>query len=499
MTERTEAPEILVVEDSPVEAELLRRALIRAGYAVSVAKNGEEGLQAARARRPALVMSDINMPLMDGYQLCRAIKYDEELWNVPLILLTALSEPEDIIGAINCGADAYIVKPYVEANLLERIRSLLTSPIRRKRTEERRENMVSYGGQRHAVAGGGEQILNLLLSLYENMLNQNRYLAATQTQLNLLNESLEDQVRGRTAELEQTNRALRILFACNVALVHARSEEELFQTVCRQIVEIGGYLLAWVEYPGAAEGDSPRVGAWFGDAAAWRCHAEMATTPEHADHCLAAIALRTRETRVCNNLHEMPECAFGLLREAGVAAILALPLLHNGEIHGVLITFASVADAFGAAEVELAEELAGDLAYGIVTLRIRAELDRHREHLEELVEQRTAQLAEARQRAEAANEAKSAFLANMSHEIRTPMNAIIGLTHLMKRAGATPEQIERLGKIDGAGHHLLSIINDILDLSKIEAGRLQLESTDFHLSAILDNVRSLVGEQARAK
>ncbi|WP_119153321.1 PAS domain-containing hybrid sensor histidine kinase/response regulator [Caldimonas tepidiphila] len=131
--------------------------------------------------------------------------------------------------------------------------------------------------------------------------------------------------------------------------------------------------------------------------------------------------------------------------------------------------------------------------------RIGRELDRHRHHLEELVASRTAQLAEARERAEAANRAKSAFLANMSHEIRTPLNAILGLTHLLRRDGVLPRQAERLSRIEDAGRHLLSIINDVLDLSKIEAGRLELEHTDFALDAVLDHVASLIGPEAEAR
>jgi PAS domain S-box-containing protein len=131
--------------------------------------------------------------------------------------------------------------------------------------------------------------------------------------------------------------------------------------------------------------------------------------------------------------------------------------------------------------------------------RIGRELDQHRHHLQKLVASRTTQLEEARERAEIANVAKSAFLANMSHEIRTPMNAIVGLIHILRRGRPTPEQADKLAKVAGAADHLLSIINDILDLSKIETGKLTLEHTDFSIAAILDHTRSMIADQARAK
>lgn len=193
--------EILIAEDSPTQAEQLKYILEQRDFRVIVTRNGRQALESMRAHRPTLIITDVNMPEMDGYDLCRHIRADEQLADVPVILLTSLSDPEDVFKGLKCGADNFITKPYDEDNLLARIHYLLANLHLRHREKVQISMEVFLAGQKHVITSNRAQILNLLLSTYEAAVQKNRELARARDALAQLNEQLEEKVVERTASL----------------------------------------------------------------------------------------------------------------------------------------------------------------------------------------------------------------------------------------------------------------------------------------------------------
>ncbi|WP_367339948.1 diguanylate cyclase [Aminivibrio sp.] len=158
---------ILIVEDSLTQAKRLERLLAENGYTVHVARNGIEGLAAAAKTKPSVIITDVMMPEMDGFEMCRCIKNDGALKDIPVVLLTSLSDPKDVIRGLQCGADNFLTKPYEGEHLLRRLEHVLTNLELRRAGQAQMTVEVFFAGQYHKLTADRIQIIDLLLSTFE--------------------------------------------------------------------------------------------------------------------------------------------------------------------------------------------------------------------------------------------------------------------------------------------------------------------------------------------
>jgi len=223
---------ILILEDSPTQSLRLKMTLSAAGYEVDSAVDGLQGLTKFSESHYDLVITDVLMPGLSGYEFCMQAKALPEKSKIPIILLTALNDPKDIIHALECRADNFITKPWIEVILLNRVKAAVANRALRETTSEIEENYGVFMGQRIHVTASKKQILDLLLSTFEDMVSANDWLRESQSELertvslvlkerersdelllNVLPRTIARRLKDNTQIIADTFRGATILFA----------------------------------------------------------------------------------------------------------------------------------------------------------------------------------------------------------------------------------------------------------------------------------------------
>ena len=347
----------LVVDDRDENRYLLRALLEAHGFSVEEAQNGVEALEKARREKPEILISDLLMPVMDGYTLLREWKADAALRDVPFIVYTATyTEPKDEKLALDMGADAFIVKPAEPEPFMRRVHEVLETASRGEMTT--RAQSVPP---------------DAALKLYSEVLVG---------KLEHRSAQLEQRVTELAASEEHIRRLNRLYAALsetNQAIVHVNERDALFRAVCRIAVERGGLKLAWIGMVDEA-GDEVVPVAWNGDWEAWsarirpfRVHGPRRTPVE--------FAVGEDRVYLSNDLGGEPalEPIRAVLEEAGLRAAVSLPLRVGGRTVGALTLFAGEKGFFDDSLRELVTEMASDVSFALENFekeeRLRASVE----------------------------------------------------------------------------------------------------------------------------
>jgi signal transduction histidine kinase/DNA-binding response OmpR family regulator len=403
---------ILVIEDSPTQAQELQLVLASRGFDVEIAPSGEAGLARLEAGGVDLVLSDILLPGLSGYDVCRRIKAEPRTKNIPVVLLTVLRDPLDILQGLECGADNFITKPCNPAFLVRRVNALLANDGRRAGPPAGGRVELSFRGRGVTITSDKEQILDLLLATLEEFIHAREH---------------EQEARIAREALERSQRFIQ-------------SALDALST-CVAVLDEAGTVLAV-------------NGGWL------RCGAGNPL-------CGAACPVGSNYLQACESA---PGVEGARAAAEGIRAVMgrrsaefAGAYSHGapGDRHWWTVRATRFAEA-GRVRVVVAHE---DVTAG--------------KRLEEALRRRGDELAETDRR-------KTEFLAMLAHELRSPLAPLLNSLSVLDLPDLSPQAREQTRQVMGRQlRHLSRLVDDLLDVSRISRGKVQLHTERLDLARLV--------------
>lgn len=567
----TKKIEILIVEDSLTQAEGLKYILEEHDYLVSHAINGQKALEMLAEAQPDIIISDIVMPDMDGYQFCLTVKADDRLKKIPVILLTSLSDPSDVMKGLESGADSFLVKPYNEALLITRIQYFVQNSELRKTQVGNSGLEVLFSNLQYTINSSRQQILDILLSTYETyifknheLIESNRSLKISQEKLTHLNTNLEQQVKERTRELEASHKKVLVEMEDRIQAEEVLRQSEMrYHSLFTEMLE--GFALHeiicdeegnpidyrfldlnpaferlvglkaddirgkrvlevlpltenfWIEtygkvaltgQPAQFENYSQSLGKYFHVGAFSPMKNQFATFfTDITERKIAEIEL-TESNELNKSLIQTIPFGIDIIDELGNILFMSDNFINlfGSEAIGKKCweiyrdDKKQCADCPLVAGINIGEtalyETRGVLGGKTFQISHTGLLFKGKKAILEIFQDITdrklgeVELIKAKEHAEESDRLKSSFLANMSHEVRTPLNAIIGFSELLLDPDFETDQKQEFGQlIINNGNDLLSIISNIMDISKIESGEVHFRKAALSVNKLMNSIQ----------
>lgn len=457
-----EKQNILVVEDSPTQAQKLCFFLEDNGYSCQMASNGINALEKMESIEPALIIADVIMPEMDGFELARRVKTNPHWAEIPIILVTALTESSDVVRGLECGADNFITKPYHPEFLLTRIKHLLTERALYKGESSDDDLMLEMDGRKHVIKARRRQILGLLMSTYDQCMQINRNL------------------HSREQELKDAKSRFELLHNISVTVGGTFDLDEILNNTLEEVTS-SGYIDAAAVFL-TVDGDlqlkahrnlpKSLVQTWSSRDLSQThlndySHGELFTT----------APLEPLRMGLNGTSPKAPDNA-----EFDGQLFIYAPIRAKGVTNGLFVAGPIGEPARAKALSEMLLGIANQLAVSVENVRLYESAQK------------------ALQQAEAASHAKDEFLALVSHELRAPLNAILGWANALLNKAVDDDMRRRaLETIERSARAQSQLIEDLLDMGRIVSGKMRLEVRPVDLTDVINAALEVVRPAADAK